>query len=92
VYNDDTIVYADCDANEIKAAKVVFDGLGHYSRPDVVQVLLRDEERSNLLRSSRGQMSYQDLKHVSESTEVPIEKLEKLVERLESEALTKSSV
>jgi amidase/nitrilase len=58
VYNEDTIVYADCHANEIRASKVVFEGLDHYSRPDVIQVLLRDEKRRNLLRSSRGQFSY----------------------------------
>ncbi|MEJ9210606.1 carbon-nitrogen hydrolase family protein [Bacillus smithii] len=83
VYNDDTIVYADCHANEIKAAKVVFDGLGHYSRPDAVQILLHDHEQKNLLRSSKG-LSYQDLKNISESTEVPLQKLEKVLEKIES--------
>ncbi|EHL79020.1 carbon-nitrogen hydrolase family protein [Bacillus smithii] len=83
VYHDDTIIYADCHANEIKAAKVVFDGLGHYSRPDSVQILLHDHEQKNLLRSSKG-LSYQDLKNISESTEVPLEKLEKVLEKIES--------
>ncbi|MFB5166948.1 hypothetical protein V2P11_14445, partial [Parageobacillus toebii] len=83
VYNEDTIVYADCHANEIKAAKVVFDGLGHYSRPDAVQLLLHDHEQRNLLRSSKG-LSYQDLKNISESTEVPLEKLEKVLEKVET--------
>lgn len=89
VYNDDTIVYADCHANEIKAAKVVFDGLGHYSRPDVVQLLLHDDEKRNLLRSSQGRLSYQDLKNISEATEVPVEKLEKVVEKIESALVKK---
>jgi len=82
VYKEDTIVYADCHANEIKAAKMIFDGLGHYSRPDVAKLLLDDHERKNLFR--RSQLSYQDLKAISEDTEVPLEKLEKVVERIEA--------
>jgi len=83
VYNDDTIVYADCDANELKAAKVVFDGLGHYSRPDVVQVLLDDREKNNLQRNSQ-RLTYRNLKEISESTEVSLDKLEKVVEKIEA--------
>ncbi|EIJ77995.1 nitrilase 4 [Bacillus methanolicus PB1] len=93
VYNEDTIVYADCHANELNAAKVVFDGLGHYSRPDAVKILLHDHEQKSLLRSSRG-LSYQDLKNISESTEVPLEKLEKILEKVEereSKLVTSSS-
>lgn len=82
VYNEDTIVYADCHANELKAAKVVFDGLGHYSRPDAVKLILDNNEKKNLITSSNG-ISYQDLKNISESTEVSIEKLEKVMSKLE---------
>lgn len=83
VFNDDTIVYADCEANEIKAAKVVFDGLGHYSRPDVVRLILHGEEKRNLELESSGNLTYNDLKNISEETEVPIQKLEKIVEKFE---------
>jgi len=44
---------------------------------------LHDHEQKNLLRSSKG-LSYQDLKNISESTEVPLEKLEKVLEKIES--------
>ncbi|KZN96032.1 hypothetical protein [Aeribacillus pallidus] len=78
VYNKDTIVYADCHANELKAVNVVFDGLGHYSRPDAVKIY----EQKNLLSNSKL-LSYQDLKNISESTEVPLKKLEKVMEKVE---------
>lgn len=99
VFNDDTIIYADCLANEIKAAKVFFDGLGHYSRKDVAVVLLKDEERSNLWRGSRGQLSYpqfkeltQSAKSIAEEYEVPIEKLERLLEYADGKASSAGKV
>lgn len=35
------LLYADCIADHIKVFKAICDTLGHYSRPDVVQVMLR---------------------------------------------------
>lgn len=84
VFHEDTIVYADCEARDIKAAKVVFDGLGHYSRPDVARLLVDKEEKNNLLFESNNGISHSDLRRVSESTEVPVEKLEKIVARFEN--------
>ena len=38
------MIYADCQAWMIKAIKAIVDTMGHYSRPDVVRVMLRGEE------------------------------------------------
>lgn len=89
VFNDDTIVYADCEASELKAAKVVFDGLGHYSRPDVVKLLLKEEEDRNVLFETGKDLTYKDLKNISESTEVPIQKLEMIVDKFEETSRSK---
>lgn len=37
------LLYADCPAWMIKAVKAIVDTAGHYSRPDVVRVLLNSE-------------------------------------------------
>lgn len=89
VFNEDTIVYADCHANEIKAAKVVFDGLGHYSRPDVVRLLLEEESKKNMDYTPRPSLTLNDLKNISEETEVPLQKLEKIVEKYEEKISNK---
>jgi nitrilase len=39
----DTILYADCVADMIKATKAIVDTTGHYGRPDVFQLLVRDD-------------------------------------------------
>jgi nitrilase len=38
------MIYADCEAWMIKAIKAIVDTMGHYSRPDVVRVMLRGED------------------------------------------------
>lgn len=98
VYDDDTIIYADCLAKEIKAAKVFFDGLGHYARPDVASISLKDEERSNLWRRSAGQLAYpQDkdlvrgMKNISEEYGIPVEQLERLMDKIDNRASSGAS-
>jgi len=76
VFNEDTIIYADCKANDLKAAKVFFDFLGHYSRPDAINLILNDQANHNLLFESKDKMTYRDLKNVSEHYEVPLQKIE----------------
>jgi nitrilase len=46
VYDKEEIVYADIDLREIVKAKAVHDVVGHYARPDVASLLLREEPYS----------------------------------------------
>lgn len=46
VYGKEEIVYADIDLREIVKAKAVHDVVGHYARPDVASILLREEPYS----------------------------------------------
>ena len=43
VFNQETIVYTEIDLNERKLAKAYFDGIGHYSRPDILSLRIHDE-------------------------------------------------
>ena len=42
LYDEEGILYADLDMGEIVRAKVDFDAVGHYARPDVFQLLVND--------------------------------------------------
>ncbi len=42
LYDEEGILYADLDMGEIVRAKVDFDVVGHYARPDVFQLLVND--------------------------------------------------
>jgi predicted amidohydrolase len=41
VYDEETVVVADCDLNEITREALTLDVSGHYSRPDVFQFMVR---------------------------------------------------
>lgn len=90
VLNEDTILYADCEANVLRAHDAVFDGLGHYSRPDVARVYLNAEHPTNLNTVHSSDLSnaiapeYKKLKEISETFEVKLSKLEKLADKLET--------
>ncbi|MGN1382781.1 MAG: carbon-nitrogen hydrolase family protein [Eubacterium sp.] len=89
VLDEDTIVYADCHADEIRASKAFFDGMGHYSRPDVAHIELNPAHNVNLTiagRPSAGQYApeYAYLREISEKYEVALEKLEALANRIET--------
>ncbi len=43
LYDQEGILYADLDMGEIVRSKVDFDVVGHYSRPDVFQLLVNEE-------------------------------------------------
>jgi hypothetical protein len=81
----ETILYADCYANDIKAVKAFFDGLGHYSRPDVTRLLVKTTPNENVIPLAESVAppsitipSYTDLKRISETFEVSLKKLETL--------------
>jgi predicted amidohydrolase len=84
-FDSETILYADCNANMIKAAKVLFDSLGHYTRWDVVQLMVREDgwEPERALVEERNLASIklppEELRRVSEKFEIPIEKLESVL-------------
>lgn len=88
VYDEERILYADCEANAIKAAKVLFDSLGHYARWDVVQLLVREEgwEPEQVIREERRgtvlRLPATELRRISETCEVSLEKLEAVLAEL----------
>jgi nitrilase len=43
LYDQEGILYADLDMNEITRAKVDFDVVGHYARPDVFQLNINEQ-------------------------------------------------
>lgn len=85
VFNEDTIVYGDCYAKDIKVAKMMFDALGHYSKAGAVRLYVdrTHYENFNELNPSAFANECQFMDAVSEQYEVRLEKLEKLMARLE---------
>lgn len=49
VYDKEELIIAELDGDMIKAAKNGFDLLGHYSRPDLVQLIYNDAEYRHLI-------------------------------------------
>lgn len=86
VVNEDTIIYADCRAQDIMASKAFFDGMGHYARPDIASITLnRTHYRNlNLKNSEVSAPPYQTLKEISEKYEAALERLEKLADKVET--------
>jgi amidase/nitrilase len=87
VFNQETIVYANLDPTLIKAAKVIFDANGHYARPDIAKLVLsskpgvmstHDQER--IMATTR--LPNSELHMMAEKYEIPLEKLEKIVDEL----------
>lgn len=46
VFEEETIVHAEIDLEERELAKAYFDGIGHYSRPDLLTLVIREEART----------------------------------------------
>jgi len=46
LYDEEGILYADLDLSEIVRAKVDFDAVGHYARPDVFQLVVDESAKS----------------------------------------------
>jgi len=84
-FEKDAILYSDCNANQIKAVKAVFDSLGHYSRWDVVRLEVRGEGWNPEVSkgdssTSQYELPESELRKISEKYEVDIDKLESLLE------------
>ncbi|MBI2197832.1 MAG: hypothetical protein HYU42_04430 [Candidatus Rokubacteria bacterium] len=54
VFRQETTVWAEIDQEERRLAKASFDAVGHYSRFDVLQLLIREEGGSRRRRLRRG--------------------------------------
>ena len=42
VWNKEAIIYADLDMNAVPMSRMEFDGVGHYSRPDMLKLTVQD--------------------------------------------------
>ncbi len=78
-FDEETILYADCQANAIKAAKALFDAIGHYARPDIFRLEMK--------ASGRGfapalEVSRDDLRRISEQFEIGEDELRAIVAEL----------
>ncbi|MGE5446651.1 MAG: carbon-nitrogen hydrolase family protein [Ignavibacteriales bacterium] len=85
-FEKDAILYAECYANQIKAVKAVFDSLGHYSRWDVAQLVIKREPRTpeiDLRESQTGvELPASERRRISEEFEIGLEKLESLFDEI----------
>jgi len=54
LYNKEDILYAEIDLEQIVPHKQLLDVVGHYARPDVVQLLLHDEARPPVVHPEPG--------------------------------------
>ena len=43
LFDKEGILYAELDLSEIVRAKLDFDGVGHYARPDVFQLIVNED-------------------------------------------------
>jgi nitrilase len=79
VFGEETIVWAEIDQTERRLAKAYFDCVGHYSRWDLLQLVIRDEGWEP---SRAPEPSHARLRESSERWEVRLDRLERLVEDL----------
>jgi nitrilase len=52
---EEGIIYAELDAEEARGQRVRFDPVGHYSRPDVFELVVHEERRAAVSASGRGE-------------------------------------
>ncbi|MDP6347862.1 MAG: carbon-nitrogen hydrolase family protein [Dehalococcoidia bacterium] len=82
---EETILYADCHANQLKLAKVIFDCLGHYTRWDAVQLKVRTEPWTpdgSEGRTHLPEVPREDLKRISQEWEIDVDQLEGILQDL----------
>lgn len=80
VFDEETILYHECDLAARRLAKAVFDHEGHYGRPDVFDLRVRDGRRP-ARRGSIGDGV--DLAELAGRFDVAVEKLQRIVEHLD---------
>lgn len=88
-FNQETILFADCYANHIKAIKAMFDSLGHYTRWDVVRLEVRQEVWEpevvigGMTESAMGKLFSEEVRRVSDKFGIEPEKLNAILIELE---------
>lgn len=81
-FNQETILYADCPANMIKAAKALFDAMGHYARPDVLRLQVRREPWAAEVPGLPARLPRDELRRIAEMHEISEEKLGAILDEL----------
>jgi nitrilase len=79
VFGEETIVWAEIDQAERRLAKAYFDAVGHYSRWDLLQLVIREEGWEP---SRPPEPSGARLREAAERHEVRLDRLERLVTEL----------
>jgi nitrilase len=85
LYDKEGILYAEIDMDMIIRAKAVIDSVGHFSRPDIFQLVIKDEQGEGQLKFSE---EYRELKHyidkLSKRQDSIEAKLEEILSKLSS--------
>jgi amidase/nitrilase len=84
VFGEETIVWADICMEDREVAKAYLDGIGHYSRPDLLRLQIRDEDWAAALtcktEGSRSDISAADrVVDMMERYQITAEELESIL-------------
>jgi len=82
VFDKETIIYAELDADDRRHTKAYFDALGHYARWDVLRLELRGEPLEPLTTKTQFTLDPSMLKILAEKYCIELKKLEKILEEL----------
>jgi amidase/nitrilase len=86
VFNEETIVWADIDAEERRLAKAYFDCLGHYARFDLLSLNIREQPYAPTRARASGSEppeppSDPDLRRLADRYGIRVEDLEAYLAR-----------
>jgi nitrilase len=56
LYGEEGILYADLDLAEVVRSRYDFDSVGHYSRPDVLQLYVNENPQSTVVYREKGRL------------------------------------
>jgi len=79
-FEKDSLIYAECYANQIKAVKAVFDSLGHYSRWDIAKLDLNTSGLGPMTNTKAfNKLKNEDIARISDKYEIEPLQLENLL-------------
>ncbi|MFQ5826836.1 MAG: carbon-nitrogen hydrolase family protein [Dehalococcoidia bacterium] len=84
-FGEEALLYADCHANQLKLAKVIFDCLGHYTRWDAVQLRVRKGPWTPEVVEAGPrplEVPQEELRRISQEWEIEMDRLEGILEEL----------